>query len=235
MIITIGGIKGGSGKSTVATHLAVTYAARGRKTLLVDTDEQATSYDFTQTRMARRGGAAGYTCTKLSGGRIHTTLREFHEVYPLVIVDTGGRDSKAQRSALSVSDLLVLPVVPRPYDTWTVDPVAEMLDQCRIHNARLRALSFINRADRGGPLLRAAEEFLRDAEKHGIEFCHLRLSTRVAFGAAAALGLAVQEMEPCDVKAANEVLPLAEAVLATADATPFHLKTGDEHAPDSEE
>ncbi len=224
VILTVGGIKGGSGKSTVATHLADIYAARGP------------SYDFTQSRMARLG-AAGYTCTKQHGGRVHNALREFHEVYPVVVVDTGGRDSKAQRSALAVSDLLVLPVVPRPYDTWTVDPVAEMLDQSRIHNPRLRALSFINRADRSGPLLRATEEFLRDAEKHGIEYSPMRLHTRIAFGAAAAVGLAVHEMQPRDDKAATEILALAGGILTTAVGTPFHLKTGDDDAPapDSDE
>ena len=47
MIITVGGIKGGSGKSTVATNLAVLRARAGRDVLLVDADGQETASDFT--------------------------------------------------------------------------------------------------------------------------------------------------------------------------------------------
>ena len=36
MIITVGGIKGGSGKSTVATNLVVLRSLEGRDVLLVD-------------------------------------------------------------------------------------------------------------------------------------------------------------------------------------------------------
>ena len=40
MIVLIGGEKGGTGKTTIATALAVMHAAGGRDALLVDTDKQ---------------------------------------------------------------------------------------------------------------------------------------------------------------------------------------------------
>lgn len=43
MIITVGGIKGGSGKTTVATNLAVIRANDGRDVLLIDADDQETA------------------------------------------------------------------------------------------------------------------------------------------------------------------------------------------------
>ena len=49
-IYTIGGIKGGSGKTTVATNLTVLLAADGRDVLLVDADDQETASDFTVWR-----------------------------------------------------------------------------------------------------------------------------------------------------------------------------------------
>jgi len=43
MIIVVGGIKGGSGKTTVATHLAILGAHAGWDVLLIDADDQETA------------------------------------------------------------------------------------------------------------------------------------------------------------------------------------------------
>jgi chromosome partitioning protein len=45
MIYTIGGIKGGCGKTTIATNLTILMAAEGRDVLLVDADDQETVTD----------------------------------------------------------------------------------------------------------------------------------------------------------------------------------------------
>ena len=50
MILTVGGIKGGSGKTTVATNLACIAAAQNADVLLVDADDQETASDFTAVR-----------------------------------------------------------------------------------------------------------------------------------------------------------------------------------------
>ena len=55
MIVTAGGIKGGSGKTTVATNLAVRRAAAGSDVLLVDADDHETATDFTNLRNERHG------------------------------------------------------------------------------------------------------------------------------------------------------------------------------------
>ena len=54
MIVVVGGIKGGSGKTTVATNLAVIRAAEDHDVILIDADDQETASDFTVLRNERQ-------------------------------------------------------------------------------------------------------------------------------------------------------------------------------------
>ena len=50
MILTVGGEKGGPGKSTVATTMAAMRASTGRQVLLVNADAQSTSVHWADAR-----------------------------------------------------------------------------------------------------------------------------------------------------------------------------------------
>ena len=91
-IICIGGIKGGSGKTTVATNLAVIRAGQGRDVLLVDADDQETATDFTNLRHERGEDIAQYTGIKLTGAAVRTEILRLVPKYQDIIIDTGGRD-----------------------------------------------------------------------------------------------------------------------------------------------
>jgi cellulose biosynthesis protein BcsQ len=50
MIIVVGGTKGGTGKSTIATNLAVLSSQKKMRTLLIDADEQHSSFEWSEQR-----------------------------------------------------------------------------------------------------------------------------------------------------------------------------------------
>jgi chromosome partitioning protein len=203
MITVVGGTKGGSGKSTVATNLAIMLAAGGGDVLLVDADDQETSTDFTNLRESARSGGAGYTCIALTGAAVRSGVQRRAPKHEHVIIDTGGRDTVSQRAALSICDAYLVPFAPRSFDVWTLDKVAELVEEARVVNPSLRALAFINRADaRGGENAEAAE-LIR--AKPGLEFVPVALGTRKAFAHAAAAGLSVTELRPQDLKASEEI------------------------------
>ena len=206
MIVTVGGIKGGSGKTTVATNLAVLRAATGHDVLLVDADEQETASDFTILRNERLEGGAGFTAIKLAGAAVRTEIRRLAGKYDDVIIDTGGRDTTSQRAALTVSNVLLVPFVPRSFDVWTLEKVSELVAEMRTVNPGLAAFAFINRADPRGQDNADAEDVIRETPE--LTLMPTPLGARKAFGNAAARGLGVTELRPQDAKATDEVMAL---------------------------
>lgn len=210
MIIISGGIKGGSGKTTVATNLAIVRAGQGRDVLLVDADDQETATDFTNLRNEKQEGTAHYTSIKLTGAAVRTEILRLAEKYQDIIIDTGGRDTASQRAALTVADVLLVPFVPRSFDVWTLEKVSALVDEMRATNPKLKAFTFLNRADPRGQDNDDAGEALRDCK--GLQFIDTPLGTRKAFSNAAAHGVAVTELRPTDPKATDEIMILCNYV-----------------------
>lgn len=69
MIIAVANVKGGAGKTTLATNLAIARAIAGRDVLLVDADNQGSSADFTALRTEQLG-EAGYAVARLLGREV---------------------------------------------------------------------------------------------------------------------------------------------------------------------
>lgn len=206
MIITVGGIKGGSGKTTIATNLAVLRAQADRDVLLVDADDQETASDFTILRNERLAAGAGFTSIKLTGAAVRTEVRRLADKYDDVVIDTGGRDTTSQRAALTVSHVLLVPFVPRSFDVWTLEKVSQLVAEMRAANPELAAYAFINRADPRGQDNAEAEEVIEDAEE--LILIRTPIGARKAFGNAAAQGLSVVELKPQDLKATEEIAML---------------------------
>src|SRR3954464_1721269 len=205
-IYTVGGIKGGSGKTTVATNLTVLLAAEGRDVLLVDADDQETASDFTAWRNTSTDGQAGYTAIQLTGDAVRTEVKRLASKYDDIVIDTGGRDTTSQRAAMTVSDLYLVPFVPRSFDVWTLERVVRLIEEMRPANPRLRAFAFLNRADAGGNDNAGAAEYLKEASC--ITFIDTPLGGRKAFSNAAAEGRAVVELKRKDTKAEAEIRAL---------------------------
>lgn len=204
MILVIGGIKGGAGKSTVAANLAARRAADGHAVLLVDGDDQQTTSLWAATRREQPQLAAdGLTCIQLRGKAARTEVQRLAPNYSDVVIDVGGRDTTTQRAALTVADLVLLPVPPRGPDVWTLDQVAALLEEVRTVNPELRAWAFLNRADAVGRDNADAEGIIR--ETAGIELIPPKLGDRKAFPNAHVQGLAAYEARPRDPKAVTEL------------------------------
>jgi cellulose biosynthesis protein BcsQ len=72
------------------------------------------------------------------------------------------------RAALTISDTFLIPVLPRSFDIWAVDQVAELVKEAReALNPDLRACIFLNAVDAQGHDNEDSADALKDVE--GIE------------------------------------------------------------------
>src|SRR5215471_11263732 len=214
MILVCGGIKGGSGKTTIATNLAAMRAKAGKDVLLVDADEQESATIFTAIRKRDQSSRPQYTSIILREGNLRSEIERMQSKYDDTIVDTGGRDTRAQRAGLSLADVLLLPFNPRSLDIWTLENVEKLLEDIRTINPELRAVSFLNRADPVGSDNQDSRDILTEVSV--IEFSGISIVNRKAFGRAVSLGLAVGELSNPDRKATSEIVALYEYVFGAS-------------------
>jgi chromosome partitioning protein len=214
MIITVGGEKGGAGKTTIAVHLAALCVAEGIDTLLVDADEQQTANRWSMRRSELHPEAPLIRCVSLHGNKIHKELADLGERYAMVIVDTGGRDSSELRCGLVVSDQIVLPVRPEQFDFWTLPTMEGLIERARPANDRLKVSIVLNQIphqNRDTALAEAASWI--SVECPTLPTTMIPVIGRAAFGRANAEGLAVTEMPRRDAKAATEALRLYREII----------------------
>lgn len=210
MIYTVGGIKGGSGKTTIATNLTVFLSKQGRDVILVDADDQESATDFTSFRHQSLEGELGYTAVKVTGSELNASVAQLAKKYDDVVIDTGGRDTVSQRSALSVSHVYLVPFAPRSLDIWTLRKVENLIAEMSPFNPGLICLTFINKADARGTYKEDTADLLRESQY--VRFIDTPIGNRISFANAAASGLGVIEIKPTDEKAVLEITELYNGI-----------------------
>ena len=210
MFAVVGGIKGGAGKTIVATNLAVLRAAAGQEVLLVDGDDQESTTLWSATRSEVLGERNRITAVQLTGRGTRDELQRLASKYDDIIIDVGGRDTGSLRAALTVADSLLVPVQPRSFDILAVEKMAELVKEAREVNDQIRAIAVLNAADAQGSDNDDAAAAL--AEIEGITYLPCVIVRRKAFPNAAATGRAVIEHQPKDAKAIEEITALAAAL-----------------------
>ncbi|UOG77675.1 AAA family ATPase (plasmid) [Hymenobacter tibetensis] len=217
MIYTVGGIKGGSGKTTIATNLTVYLLQQGRDVILIDADDQESATDFTSFRHQSLDGDLGYTAVKVTGRELNAQVQRLATKCDDIVIDTGGRDTVSQRSALTISHVYLVPFAPRSLDIWTLRKVENLIAEVAPFNSGLRSITFINKADARGTYKEEAAELLRGSEY--LQFLETAVGNRISFANAAAAGLGVLEMKPADDKAVAEVNELCKSVQSAGSTT----------------
>lgn len=138
MILLLGGEKGGTGKSTLATNIAAWLAQQRHDVILVDTDLQRTAANWVDRRNLIRPAVPVVHCTERHGNVFHA-LRDLDKRYEQVIVDAGGRDSEELRTALVAAHKVYVPLKASQPDLETSRHMNELIQLPRGMNQPLVA------------------------------------------------------------------------------------------------
>lgn len=210
-IILVGGEKGGTGKTTLATNLAAMRAADGRDVLLVDADQQGSASGWASTR-GENGIEPRVACVQKFGMALSRELTDMIGRYEDIIVDAGGHDSVELRSASTVATTLVSPIQASQFDLWTINPLQEMIIQAQAHNPNLNVLVLMSRAPTN-PNIKDVEEaaqLIKEAE--GLKLANSVICERMIFRRAAGAGKSVVEHGPQSDRGVAEMIALYNEV-----------------------
>ena len=216
MILLIGGEKGGTGKTTIATALAVLRAQAGHDVLLVDTDKQGSATTWAAAR-EEASAQPRLPCVGMQGLTTAGDLRTMAVRFADVIVDAGGRDSVELRYALTVADRLYIPITPGQFDVWTLAKMAELIEQARPFNEGLAGLVVLNRAS-ANPVVGETREAGEAARETGLGLARTPVRDRIVHRYAVRAGLCAIEYRPEDRKASAELRALYAEVFDSAAA-----------------
>ena len=187
--------KGGSGKSTIATNLAVYYANAGQSVALVDHDPQQSSLDWLELRPEDRPAIAG-----VDGGAAGSRAPRGTEIS--IIDAPAATHGPALTELLKKAQSVVIPVVPSIIDLNAASRfLDELVDAGRVINNKVRVATVANRVRENSPGRVELEEYLRSVKMRSgrrLPFTALLRNTQ-NYVHAAERGLGIFEMAPSRV------------------------------------
>ncbi|QGZ33586.1 ParA family partition ATPase [Stappia indica] len=204
-IISVAQQKGGSGKTTLAAHLAVALAARGAfPVAVVDIDPQGSLGTWYEAREGSLGdGTTGLTFRTSSGWGARREARSLARDHGLVILDTPPKTDSDVRPAIEAADLVLVPMQPTQVDLWATGQTVDI--------ARREGTDSLVVLNRVPPRAALTAEVMGLIGENGFTVASARLGNRTAFAASMGEGLTILETEPRG-KGADEARLLAEEV-----------------------
>jgi chromosome partitioning protein len=197
--------KGGSGKTTMALHLAIAAHLRGLKVILADADQQRSSSEALKKRKV-----AGPKLVETASRKLFTlqeTARRAGD--DLIIVDTPCCPDEEVSEAIGLSDLVLVVVRPSFFDVAAAVRSIEAARQLGRPAQIILNQAFSARFGKESAAVESALEALRFT---GAPICPAIVRSRAIFQSALAMGLSAEELGPS--AGADEIA----AVWATAAA-----------------
>ena len=196
-VIAVASQKGGSGKTTLAGHLAVAADRAGAGPVaLVDTDPQGSLAEWWNARVAETPLFA-----RTAAERLAEDIGRMSELgIKLLVIDTPPAIEATISEVVRAADLVVVPARPSPHDLRAAGATVELIERLG-----KRLVFVINGAT---PRARITSEAVMALSQHGT-LAPVVIHQRTAFAASMIDGRTVMEI-PDEARASAEVTTLWE-------------------------
>jgi len=202
-VIAVLNQKGGSGKTTIATHLARAFQLNGKDVLLVDSDPQGSARDWAAVLEEQPVPVVGIDRPTIARDLKSVARTDY------VIIDGAPQAADLAVSAIKAATAILIPVQPSPYDIWATADLVELIkERIELTDGRLRAAFVVSRAIKGTKI---GAEVAGALEEYGLPVLDARITQRVIYPGSAAAGTTVMDAEP-ESDAAKEILSLRSEV-----------------------
>ena len=155
-VITICQQKGGTGKTTLAVHLALAFAKlHNLKIAIIDTDPQGSLGKWFVVRSEKKVSNENLTfkTASLWGAQYESkTLKKDHDI---VIIDTPPKIESDARPSIEAADLVLIPMTPSHVDFWATEAIIDIAKK-----AEKKIFIQINRANERSKLVKKTHEYI---------------------------------------------------------------------------
>ena len=204
-VISVLNQKGGSGKTTIATHLARAIQLKGFSVLLVDSDPQGSSRDWAAVNEENPVPVVG-----IDRPTIERDLKRIAEK-DYVNIDGAPQAADLAISAIKASDIIIIPVQPSPYDIWATSDLVDLVKQrIEMTDGKLKAAFVVSRTIKGTKIGKEISVALSD---YGLPVLKTSITQRVIYPTSASIGSSVLDEEPAG-EASKEINNLINEILS---------------------
>ena len=176
--------KGGTGKTTLAVHLAVAAMLSGFKTVIIDLDPQASAAKWFDIRGEDDLTVVSAHATRLKQ-ILHTAKQHGAEV---VIIDTGAKTGDDAEAAVEVADLALIPCRAGMLDLQAISATVKVAN-----NASVPAHIVFNSVKPQSVMLQSARQ---SVEIYDAKCVPVLIGDYVAFSYSLVDGRTAQEFDP---------------------------------------
>ena len=159
-VITISQQKGGTGKTTLAVHLALAFIKyHNLKVAIIDTDPQGSLGKWFMIRTEKKVSSENLTfkTASLWGAQYESkTLKNDNDI---VIIDTPPKIESDARPSIEAADLVLIPMAASHVDFWATGAIGDIAKK-----ANKKILVQINRSSQRSKLIEKTKDFIKSLD-----------------------------------------------------------------------